>query len=72
MPILMFAIAFAFAFGLGLGVAVLVDAFIVRATLVPALMQMAGPANWWAPEWAKRIHDRFGIDESTKASHTAG
>lgn len=52
-------------FGLGLGVAVLVDAFIVRATLVPALMAIAGPANWWAPEWAKRIHDRFGIDESS-------
>ncbi len=51
-------------FGLGLGIAVLVDAFLVRATLVPALMQMAGSANWWAPAWARQIHDRFGIDES--------
>ncbi len=50
-------------FGLGLGIAVLVDAFLVRATLVPALMQMAGSANWWAPAWARRLHDRFGIDE---------
>jgi RND superfamily putative drug exporter len=50
-------------FGLGLGLAVLVDAFIVRATLVPALMSLAGNANWWAPAWAKRIHARFGIEE---------
>ena len=36
-------------FGLGLAVAVLVDAFIVRSTLVPALMKLAGDWNWWAP-----------------------
>jgi RND superfamily putative drug exporter len=51
-------------FGLGLAIAVLVDAFVVRATLVPALMQMAGEANWWAPAWARRLHDRFGLSES--------
>ena len=36
-------------FGLGLAVAILVDAFIVRLTLVPALMVVAGDRNWWAP-----------------------
>jgi RND superfamily putative drug exporter len=51
-------------FGLGLGVAVLVDAFIVRATLVPALMTLAGEWNWWAPGPLRRLHDRFGISES--------
>ena len=50
-------------FGLGLGVAVLVDASIVRATLVPALMKLAGDANWWLPCWLRRIHDRVGISE---------
>lgn len=35
--------------GVGLTVAVPVDAFAVRATLVPALMRLAGRANWWAP-----------------------
>ena len=50
-------------FGLGLGIAILVDAFVVRATLVPALMKMAGGANWWAPAWARRIHERFGLRE---------
>jgi RND superfamily putative drug exporter len=50
-------------FGLGLALAVLVDAFLVRATLVPALMKLAGRANWWAPRWLRRIHLRWGIWE---------
>ncbi|MBE1489457.1 MMPL family transporter [Plantactinospora soyae] len=51
-------------FGLGLGIAVLIDAFLVRATLVPALMKLAGAANWWAPGWARRLHARVGLDET--------
>ncbi|MFY1633268.1 MMPL family transporter [Solwaraspora sp. WMMB335] len=50
--------------GLGLAIAVLVDAFVIRAALVPALMRLAGAANWWAPAWARRLHARIGIDES--------
>ncbi len=51
-------------FGLGLAVAVLVDAFIVRSMLVPALMKLAGDWNWWAPARLRRLHDRFGISEA--------
>jgi len=51
-------------FGIGLTLAVLMDAFIIRGTLVPAFMRLAGDANWWAPRWMKRIHDRIGISES--------
>jgi RND superfamily putative drug exporter len=51
-------------FGLGLTVAVIVDATIVRATLVPAFMRLAGEANWWAPAWLRRVHQRFGLHES--------
>lgn len=51
-------------FGLGLATAVLMDATIVRATLVPALMKMAGSANWWAPAPLRAFHDRFGISEA--------
>jgi RND superfamily putative drug exporter len=51
-------------FGLGLAVAVLVDAFLVRSTLVPALMKIAGDRNWWAPAPLRRLHDRFGISEA--------
>jgi putative drug exporter of the RND superfamily len=54
-------------FGLGLAVAVLLDAFVIRATLVPAFMRIAGELNWWAPRWMKRIYERFGISESESA-----
>ena len=52
------------AFGIGLGIAVLVDAFLVRATLVPAFMRLAGRLNWWSPRWLRRWHLRFGIWEN--------
>ncbi len=50
-------------FGIGLTLAVLVDAFIVRSTLVPAFMKLAGRWNWWAPAWLERVHDRWGFSE---------
>ena len=56
-------VAFIKLFGIGLTLAVLVDAFVIRATLVPAFMTLAGDANWWAPRWLRRIHDRIGITE---------
>jgi len=36
-------------FGMGLAVAIFVDATIVRAILVPALMALFGRWNWWLP-----------------------
>lgn len=45
--------------GVGLTVAVLVDAFAVRATLVPALMRLAGRANWWAPRPLAAVRRRL-------------
>jgi RND superfamily putative drug exporter len=50
--------------GVGLALAVVMDATLIRGLLVPAFMKLAGPANWWAPGWLRRIHDRFGISES--------
>ncbi len=58
-------------FGLGLAVAVLVDAFIVRSLLVPALMKLAGDWNWWAPAPLRRIHERFGISEAPPEEQSA-
>jgi RND superfamily putative drug exporter len=52
------------AFGIGLSLAVLVDAFLIRATLVPAFMRLAGRVNWWSPRWLRRWHLRFGIWEN--------
>jgi RND superfamily putative drug exporter len=51
-------------FGIGLTLAVVMDATLIRAVLVPAFMRLAGEANWWAPKWMRKIHDRFGISES--------
>ena len=51
-------------FGIGLGLAVLMDAFVIRGTLVPAFMRLAGEANWWAPRPLRRIHDRVGVSET--------
>lgn len=51
-------------FGFGLAIAVLTDAFVVRATLTPALMKLAGRWNWWAPKPMKRFHLRWGIWEN--------
>ncbi len=51
-------------FGLGLMLAILVDAFLIRATLVPAFMRLAGRLNWWSPKFLRRFHLRFGIWEN--------
>jgi RND superfamily putative drug exporter len=50
-------------FGIGLTLAVLMDAFVIRGTLVPAFMRLAGAWNWWAPAPLRRLHDRIGISE---------
>jgi RND superfamily putative drug exporter len=50
-------------FGVGVTLAVLVDAFVIRATLVPAFMRLAGRSNWWAPAPVRRFHLRWGIWE---------
>jgi putative drug exporter of the RND superfamily len=50
-------------FGLGLTLAVLLDAFVIRGTLVPAFMRLAGEWNWWAPKPLRRFYERWGISE---------
>lgn len=49
--------------GLGVTVAILLDATVVRALLVPAFMRIAGRANWWAPAWLRKVHERVGLQE---------
>jgi RND superfamily putative drug exporter len=56
-------VAFMKLFGVGLTLAVLLDAFVIRGTLVPAFMRLAGEWNWWAPGPLRRFHQRFGISE---------
>jgi RND superfamily putative drug exporter len=49
--------------GVGTALAVLIDATLVRALLVPALMEMLGRWNWWAPRPLRRLHRRIGLRE---------
>jgi RND superfamily putative drug exporter len=49
--------------GLGAALAVLIDASIIRALLVPSLMELLGRWNWWAPRPLRRLHDRVGLRE---------
>ncbi len=50
--------------GVGQSVAVLLDASIVRALLVPALMRLLGDWNWWAPSPLRRFQQRYGFSEA--------
>lgn len=49
--------------GIGYAAAVLIDATLVRALLVPALMRLFGDWNWWAPAPLRRLQERFGFSE---------
>ena len=41
--------------GTALGVGILIDATIVRALLVPALVSLFGRYNWWLPTWLAKL-----------------
>jgi RND superfamily putative drug exporter len=49
------------AIGLGLAIAIALDATIVRALVVPAVMRVLGPLNWWAPRPLRLLHRRAGL-----------
>ncbi|MGL5828937.1 MAG: MMPL family transporter, partial [Angustibacter sp.] len=42
-------------FATALGIGILLDATIVRALLVPALVSLFGKWNWWLPVWAAKL-----------------
>ena len=54
--------------GVGAVIAVLVDAFVVRALLVPSLMALLGDLNWWSPRALRRLHARVGLSEGLPAT----
>ena len=58
-------------FGLGLATAVLVDATLVRMVLVPSIMEILGPVNWWMPRWMDRSIPTIGV-EVTPTPSVAG
>jgi RND superfamily putative drug exporter len=50
--------------GLASAVGVLIDATIIRALLVPALMRLLGRWSWWAPTPLRRLHARMRLSEA--------
>jgi len=54
-------------FGIGLASAVLLDAFVLRTVLVPAMMHILGVANWWLPKWLDRRLPHLSVDPVDEA-----
>ncbi|MDA0179810.1 MMPL family transporter [Solirubrobacter phytolaccae] len=53
------SVGFALAFG------ILVDAFLVRMTLIPAVMALLGERAWWLPGWLDRLLPDVDIEGSS-------
>ena len=52
------SVGFTLAFG------ILVDAFLVRMTLIPAILTLVGERAWWIPRWLDRLLPRVDIEGS--------
>jgi RND superfamily putative drug exporter len=50
--------------GLGLATAVLVDAFLVRMTIVPAVLALLGRSAWWLPKWLDQALPDLDVEGS--------
>jgi len=48
--------------GFGLAFGVLVDAFVVRMLLIPALMHLLGASAWWIPRWLDKIMPNVDVE----------
>ncbi len=59
------SISFIQQIGVATATGVLIDAFVVRALLVPSLMALLGRWNWWSPRPLARLHARIGFSEAT-------
>ena len=56
-------------FGIALGTTVLLDAFVIRTMLVPALLHLIGPATWWMPRWLERAVPRLGFEQAAAGAN---
>ncbi len=59
-------------FGVGTALAVAIDATVVRALLVPALMGRLGERTWWAPRSLRRLHAQIGLREAPSEGRGEG
>jgi len=53
------------AIGIGLAIAAAIDATLVRALVVPAVMRLLGDLNWWAPHPLRWLYRRAGLGHTT-------
>src|SRR5262245_17596472 len=59
--------------GLGTALAVLIDASVIRALLVPSLMELLGEWNWWAPAPLRRLYARISAARApARPEHAVG
>jgi uncharacterized membrane protein YdfJ with MMPL/SSD domain len=58
--------------GVGLAAAVLIDATIVRAVLLPAVMKLLGDRNWYLPSWLEWLPRRgHALEPQSEPEHEA-
>ncbi|WP_084039454.1 MMPL family transporter [Demequina sp. NBRC 110053] len=50
--------------GFGLAVGVLLDAFVVRMVIIPAIMHLLGNSAWWLPRWLDRLLPNVDVEGS--------
>ena len=48
--------------GFGLTLGIILDAFIVRLLVIPALMHLLGDAAWWLPKWLDKILPHLDVE----------
>lgn len=48
--------------GFALALGILIDAFVIRMTLVPAVMALFGDKVWWFPKWLDRMLPNLDIE----------
>ncbi|MFF7543906.1 MMPL family transporter [Streptomyces canus] len=58
--------------GFGLASAVLLDAFVVRMAIVPAVLALLGDKAWWLPTWLDRILPRVDVEGEALTRGAAG
>jgi len=51
--------------GFGLAVVIMLDAFVVRMTIVPAVLALLGQGAWWLPRWLDRAVPHLDIEGQT-------
>ena len=56
--------------GFGLALGVLIDAFIVRMTIIPATMYLYGRAAWWLPRFLGKALPEIDIEGQKLATPT--